>query len=91
MVKSLLNYEKFTYRIGSNIIGNPNIYAQVKTFVKSTVKSAQSHHPKLDVSPILNGKQLPNRNAIQYIIFTKRNRIQNSRNVTNSNKQITSN
>lgn len=58
-VTSLFESEDFTDHLGLIIVGNTNVYAQVKTIIRSMVETSAGHHPETGFSPILNGNSLP--------------------------------
>lgn len=75
---SLCESKDFTYRIGSNTVRNPNVYAKTLTLVRSMIETSARHHPETDFSSILSGSCSTARNP---------NQISNS-NKTQSNTNI---
>lgn len=55
VVKSLLESDDFTYRLGYIIVWYPNVYTQITTLIKFMIETSAHHHPETVLSPILNG------------------------------------
>lgn len=56
VIKSLTESEYLTNHPGSIIVGSSDVYALIKTFMKSMVETWAHRHPETDCSPIVNGK-----------------------------------